>query len=226
MANPIQQFYLGNTRENCIANLPKMAELLGFNWNETDSIMYKGDDSTSGFKFTPTSSNSLDMHLYYEGISKFYIQSLVCGKGIYLFYYKYIDGNVIFGFNPTVATFTSAYVMAQNIEDNNINDYVYITTYTDGTDVKRGWVACPSLEINNSLPTQYFNPSFSIITLTPFVFKANNVGYFNIPKLYNIFTKSNMLSSESLILNKEQYYTSTVDNSARPHMPFAFKIEG
>ena len=203
-----------------------MAELLGFNWNETDLIMYKGNDATSGFKFDiATNTTYFILKLYYKGVSQFTASSSIkYTDGVDLFYYKYTDGNVIFGFSSTVVKFTSGYVMIQNIEDNNISDWMYITTY--GSSSMRGWIACPSLEINNSLPAQYFNSSFSTITLAPFVFKTSNVGYFNIPKLYNVVTKTNTLQAESLVLNREQYYTSTSYSDDYPYMPFAFKIEG
>lgn len=220
MSLAIQSFYLGNTRDSVIKNIPTAVALLGLNYDTENSVMYKGSDNTSGF-YLFSDSSYFRIGFKYQGVetNTKIRYNIGYSTGVYLYYYKQKDGTVVFGFSPSLDIY-AACAKVIKLEDEATNDWAYIMNYP----MDDSLIMCPSLWSNFIYGlTKDYNRSFNVVTLIPYIFEVTNVGNFKFEKLFKVFTKNNFGTTQSLILNNKKYIISSSNNNVI--MPFAILVE-
>jgi hypothetical protein len=228
MSLVIQSFYLGNTQAMVAEKVPAAVALLGLNYDTENSIMYKGNDNTSGF-YLEIDTSYLRIGFKYQGTetntSIKYGAFYSSNNGVYLYYYKQEDGTVIFGFSSNdYATIYASCAKIIKLEDETINDWAYIMN-SYGVNTDDSLIMCPSLWSDFIYGwSRDYNRSFNVVTLIPYIFEAENVGNFKFEKLFKASTKNSSARTQSLILNNKQYIVSS-PNTDNNIMPFAILVE-
>ena len=228
MSLSINKFFVGKSQAETTSNLPKIAELLGLNYNTENSIMYKGDDDTTGFKIDADSSN---LHLYLASkgaVNSTSITNFAHSYGIYLYYYKTADGTVVFGFNTgsnPPAIFASC-AKIKNISDEIIEEWAYLYG-SRSTNVSDYYIASSLWSEVQLTKVLNYESSFNVVTFVPFIFIIDGTKYFKFDKIFRVFTKVVSIDTETFILNNKPYIISALNsvNNYGGYSSFAIQIE-